>query len=48
MTVYEIVGGVILLVVAVAIIVLTLLQHTHGQGSARRIRCWPKSPGSPA
>ena len=37
MTVYEIVGGVILLVVAVAIIVLTLLQHTHGQGLAGAI-----------
>ena len=32
MTVYEIVGGVILLVVALIIVVLTLLQHTHGQG----------------
>ena len=32
MTVYEIVGGVVLLIVAVLIIVLTMLQHTHGQG----------------
>ena len=32
MTVYEIVGGVVLMVVAVIIVVLTLLQHTHGQG----------------
>lgn len=32
MSVVEIVGGVILLVVSVAIIFLTLLQHTHGQG----------------
>lgn len=32
MTVYEIVGGVILLVAAVAIIFLTLCQHTKGQG----------------
>lgn len=32
MTVYEIVGGVILLVVAAAIIFFTLCQHTKGQG----------------
>lgn len=32
MAVIEIVGGVILLVVSVAIFALTLMQHTHGQG----------------
>ena len=32
MSVNEIVGGVILLVVSVAIFALTLMQHTHGQG----------------
>ena len=32
MAVNEIVGGVILLVVSVAIFALTLMQHTHGQG----------------
>ncbi|MGN0706920.1 MAG: preprotein translocase subunit SecG [Faecalibacterium sp.] len=32
MSVIEIVGGVILLVVSLAIVVLTLMQHTHGQG----------------
>jgi preprotein translocase subunit SecG len=32
MTVYEIIGGVIMLIVAVAIVVLTLCQHTRGQG----------------
>ena len=37
MTVYEITGGVVLLVVAIAIIVVTLLQHTHGQGLAGAI-----------
>ena len=37
MTVYEIIGGVVLLVVAIAIIVVTLLQHTHGQGLAGAI-----------
>ena len=37
MTVYEIVGGVVLLIVALVIIVLTLLQHTHGQGLSSAI-----------
>ena len=37
MTVYEIIGGVVLLVVALLIIVLTLLQHTHGQGLSSAI-----------
>lgn len=37
MTVYENVGGIILLIVAVVIIVLTLLQHTHGQGLSSAI-----------
>ena len=37
MAVNEIVGGVILLVVSVAIFVLSLMQHTHGQGLARAI-----------
>lgn len=32
MSVIEIVGGAILLVASVAIVFLTLLQHTHGQG----------------
>jgi preprotein translocase subunit SecG len=32
MTVYEIIGGVLVLAVAAAIIVLTLCQHTRGQG----------------
>lgn len=32
MSVIEIVGGVILLVVSAVIIFLTLMQHTHGQG----------------
>ena len=32
MSVIEIVGGVILLVVSAAIVFLTLMQHTHGQG----------------
>ncbi len=37
MTVYEIIGGVILIIAAIAIIALTLLQHTHGQGLAGAI-----------
>ena len=32
MSVIEIVGGVILLIVSAAIVFLTLMQHTHGQG----------------
>mgnify|MGYP000100892175 CR=1 FL=1 len=32
MSVIEIVGGAILLVVSAVIIILTLMQHTHGQG----------------
>lgn len=32
MSVIEIVGGAILLVVSAVIILLTLMQHTHGQG----------------
>ena len=32
MSVIEIVGGAILLVVSLVIVVLTLMQHTHGQG----------------
>ena len=32
MSAIEIVGGVVLLAVSVVIIVLTLMQHTHGQG----------------
>lgn len=32
MTVVEIVGGVVLLIAAAAIVFLTLCQHTHGQG----------------
>ena len=32
MSVIEIVGGAILLVVSVVIVILTLMQHTHGQG----------------
>ena len=32
MSAIEIVGGVVLLIVSVVIIVLTLMQHTHGQG----------------
>ena len=32
MSVFEIVGGAILLVVSVVIVILTLMQHTHGQG----------------
>lgn len=32
MSVIEIVGGVILIVVSAAIVILTLMQHTHGQG----------------
>ena len=32
MSAIEIVGGVILLIVSVGIIILTLMQHTHGQG----------------
>ena len=32
MSVIEIVGGAILLVASVAIVFLTQLQHTHGQG----------------
>ena len=32
MAVIEIVGGVILLIVSAAIVFLTLMQHTHGQG----------------
>ena len=31
MSVIEIVGGVILLIVSAAIVFLTLMQHTHGQ-----------------
>ena len=34
MSVIEIVGGAILLVVSAVIILLTLMQHTHGQGLA--------------
>ena len=37
MTVYEIVGGVVLLIVSLVILVLTLLQHTHGQGLSSAI-----------
>ena len=37
MSAIEIVGGVILLVASVAIVFLTLLQHTHGQGLAGAI-----------
>ena len=37
MTVYEIVGGVVLLIVALVIIVLPLLQPTHGQGLSSAI-----------
>ena len=36
MSVIEIVGGAILLVVS-AVIILTLMQHTHGQGLAGAI-----------
>jgi preprotein translocase subunit SecG len=32
MTVYEIIGGIILVIVAVAIIIFTLCQHSRGQG----------------
>ena len=32
MSVIEIVGGVILLVASLVIVLLTLMQHTHGQG----------------
>ena len=32
MSVIAIVGGAILLVVSVVIVILTLMQHTHGQG----------------
>ena len=37
MSVIEIVGGAILLVVSAVIILLTLMQHTHGQGLAGAI-----------
>ena len=37
MSVIEIVGGAILLVVSAVIIILTLMQHTHGQGLAGAI-----------
>lgn len=37
MTVYEIIGGVVLVIAAVAIIVLTMFQHTHGQGLSSAI-----------
>ena len=33
----QLIGGVVLLVVAIAIIVVTLLQHTHGQGLSSAI-----------
>ena len=36
-SVIEIVGGAILLVVSAVIILLTLMQHTHGQGLAGAI-----------
>ena len=37
MSVIEIIGGAILLVVSAVIILLTLMQHTHGQGLAGAI-----------
>ena len=37
MSAIEIVGGAILLAASVVIIVLTLMQHTHGQGLAGAI-----------
>ena len=37
MSVIEIVGGAILLVVSAVIILLALMQHTHGQGLAGAI-----------
>ena len=36
MSAIEIVGGAILLAASVGIIVLTLMQHTHGQGLSVR------------
>lgn len=40
MSVIEIVGGAILLVVSAVIILLTLMQHTHGQESGRCHQRW--------
>ena len=54
MSVIEIVGGAILLVVSAVIILLTLMQHTHGQGLAGAInggvcqQCTPDPCGSDA
>ena len=46
MSAIEIVGGVVLLAVSIVIIVLTLMQHTHGQGLSGAINGQRRARGT--